>query len=49
MGALAVYSPCMPLFLWTGGSGHSNTTVFSLGQSVGLMSDCVLLFVALGS
>jgi len=39
---------CGPPFLLTGGSGHSNPAVFPLGQSVGLMSGCGLLFVARG-
>lgn len=46
MGTLAFY---MGLVLWTGGSEHSNTAVFSPGQSVGLISECGLLFVAWGS
>lgn len=33
---------------WTGGSQHSNTVVFSLGQRAGLMSECGLLFVSWG-
>lgn len=38
----------VPLFLWTGGTGHSHSPVFSLGRYVGLMSGCGLLFVTWG-